>query len=126
MPLLCDVSNRMFFRFMTCVAHWCRIHATHVDGCEPFKVGFNAERDSVVTLAAALPIAITTSTERSVRVRCLTQALQLMCVKRMEAHNSLARCLLPVTMPAKPRTLGDRRSPMGALTSLRTAMDGAR
>ena len=26
-----------------------------IDGCEPFKVGFNAERDSVVTLAAALP-----------------------------------------------------------------------
>ena len=26
-----------------------------VDGCEPFKVGFNAERDSVVTVAAALP-----------------------------------------------------------------------
>lgn len=26
-----------------------------VDGCEPFKVGFNAERDSVVTLATALP-----------------------------------------------------------------------
>ena len=26
-----------------------------VDGCTPFKVGFNAERDSVVTLAAALP-----------------------------------------------------------------------
>ena len=25
-----------------------------VDGCEPFKVGFNAERDSVVTVAAAL------------------------------------------------------------------------
>ena len=26
-----------------------------VDDCEPFKVGFNAERDSVVTIAAALP-----------------------------------------------------------------------
>ena len=26
-----------------------------VDGCEPFKVGFNAERDSVVTVATALP-----------------------------------------------------------------------
>lgn len=26
-----------------------------IDGCELFKVGFNAERDSVVTLAAALP-----------------------------------------------------------------------
>ena len=26
-----------------------------VDGSEPFKVGFNAERDSVVTLATALP-----------------------------------------------------------------------
>lgn len=26
-----------------------------IDGCEAFKVGFNAERDSVVTLAAALP-----------------------------------------------------------------------
>lgn len=26
-----------------------------IDGCAPFKVGFNAERDSVVTLAAALP-----------------------------------------------------------------------
>ena len=26
-----------------------------IDGCEPFKVGFNAERDSVVTLATALP-----------------------------------------------------------------------
>ena len=26
-----------------------------IDGCEPFKVGFNAECDSVVTLAAALP-----------------------------------------------------------------------
>lgn len=26
-----------------------------VDGCEPFKVGFNAERDSVVSVAAALP-----------------------------------------------------------------------
>lgn len=26
-----------------------------IDGCEPFKVGFNAGRDSVVTLATALP-----------------------------------------------------------------------
>ncbi len=26
-----------------------------IDGCEPFKVGFNAPRDSVVTLATALP-----------------------------------------------------------------------
>ena len=26
-----------------------------IDGCEPFNVGFNAERDSVVTLATALP-----------------------------------------------------------------------
>lgn len=26
-----------------------------IDGCEAFKVGFNAEKDSVVTLAAALP-----------------------------------------------------------------------
>ena len=26
-----------------------------IDGCDPFKVGFNAERDSVVTLATALP-----------------------------------------------------------------------
>ena len=26
-----------------------------VDGCEPFKVGFNAPKDSVVTLAVALP-----------------------------------------------------------------------
>ncbi len=26
-----------------------------IDGCEPFKVGFNAERDLVVTLAVALP-----------------------------------------------------------------------
>ena len=26
-----------------------------IDGCEPYKVGFNAERDSVVTLATALP-----------------------------------------------------------------------
>ena len=41
-----------------------------VDGCEPFKVGFNAERDSVVTVAAAL-----SKGEHQVKLMYVTEGL---------------------------------------------------